>query len=277
MNTATTTIAPIHVKEPPAAIDWSHALRMAFRRPWKCLSHWFRALISHTLLVATAVAMFALVNGVGVLASRGYSGLTASLCRLLQETASAFAKGMMTVASVWVLSIVLASELVPFAQRLEDHTPLLTALASVCGIVCICSTLHHVFSLSKLRRTLPNELAPQVKDQGTSRCFTSIAAVIGALLTPLERPVSTWAIGSTIESSMSNWYLVKLALPEIWAWVVPEMWAWVASPIPLATVIAGSALLLGCCCKSCSLSRRPFASIGLKEPLLHAPDVIDQV
>jgi len=151
-NTATTTVAPFTTPPPPPAVPHWHLLRPGAERLARSVLHWMQPVALDVALGAVAFAAVGLTTGVGRQLPALRCGTSrgerlASLAVAFREALGRCLWGAAGLLAVWVLSVLLANELRPYAEVVQG-VPLI-ATAQVLGAVCMGLCLAHAILLSR--------------------------------------------------------------------------------------------------------------------------------
>jgi len=132
-NTATTTVAPLVVPEPPATTTYKRFFGPGMEKLQASAYHWTAHVLLDVALVSLVFAAIELLCGIGKLAprircgcvERGPMQQVLAATQLLKNVAVRWLWGAGLLAALWALSVVLAVELQPLAESIE-HSPLVS-------------------------------------------------------------------------------------------------------------------------------------------------------
>eukprot|EP00930_Biecheleria_cincta_P043753 TRINITY_DN30030_c0_g1_i1.p1 TRINITY_DN30030_c0_g1~~TRINITY_DN30030_c0_g1_i1.p1 ORF type:complete len:898 (+),score=248.25 TRINITY_DN30030_c0_g1_i1:24-2696(+) len=290
-NTRTTTIAPLKVPDPPETYAYQHFLNPALKAVRHSLERWVMPIVLDIAIFSLAFLLFELTAGFGrhtPAYRRGEMGLGALAQQLASDVWAGWVWGAFTLVAVWALGIILAKELRPFAEHMQE-LPLHPVVPGLLGAVCIvaCGYYAHVLfrfgSAVKVEPAAPqepdlpqsNESKPLLTVSGMPAAsrdcsheeqapaqaqavkqaeatqhgivlevlLWSFGTLLGALVTALEGPLFTVALGGSFKSLlMSSWILGIVP----WQHLAPQVFG-LAVPVPviMGLVMACSVLLGG--------------------------------
>jgi len=276
-NTLTTTIRPLEVPAPPAQIPYRDFVSSAAATVGKSILYWIMPIVADLFFISLAFVLFELAMGVGRYSSiYREDGLVRTASGLLTDICSGWVYGACALVACWVLGILLAQELRPMAEKIQDtplHPVVPLMLGAVCMLCCVryavstvnrsgsyrllerdaaVETLHQDSkdSFSPLLDALGDpklELVPPASSASwnLARClWVAVAEILGSLVAAVEGPVGMTAVSTTYKAGlMSRWMWGFVP----WGHVLPEACG-IRLPVQalVACVAVGAVLIGGC-------------------------------
>eukprot|EP00439_Symbiodinium_sp_Y106_P068433 s2786_g11.t1 len=162
---------PLEVPAPPAQIPYRDFVSSAAATVGKSILYWIMPIVADLFFISLAFVLFELAMGVGRYSSiYREDGLVRTASGLLTDICSGWVYGACALVACWVLGILLAQELRPMAEKIQD-TP-----------------LHPVDSFSPLLDALGDpklELVPPASSASwnLARClWVAVAEILGSLV-----------------------------------------------------------------------------------------------
>lgn len=275
-NTLTTTIRPLEVPAPPAAIPYRDFVSSAAATVGKSILYWIMPIVADLFFISLAFALFELAMGVGRYSSiYRENGLVRTASGLLTDICSGWVYGACALVAFWVLGILLAQELRPMAEKIQDtplHPMVPLMLGAVCMLCCVryaVSTVNRPGSYRLLERDAAVEtlhqdskdsfsplldalgdpklelVPPASPASNLARClWVAVAEILGSLIAALEGPVGMTAVSTTYKAGLMSYWMWGF-VP--WGHVLPEACG-IRLPVQalLVCVAVGAVLVGGC-------------------------------
>jgi len=274
-NMHTTTVAPRNVSQTPSIADpWSH-VQPAVASIQHHLMHWAWPVVHSVLVISGLFALTELCVATGRHLPSYQKGCAKPVWiagRVLRDTYSQWMNGVALLVAAWVLSIILAPNLQRYAAKALDIVDSgSSSLASLQIVLCITCLLASCGRASWMARSdcscyacskksesgSREELRPIQKTESESdldvpasdaagsssmSCWVFTAGV-DAVLVAMERPVTTFALGTCYKSYFAFRFLAGL-LP--WTVMAPTILGYTpSSPYELLIPVAFVAFLIG--------------------------------
>ncbi|CAE7229774.1 unnamed protein product [Symbiodinium natans] len=277
-NTLTTTIRPVEVPTPPASVPYRHFVSSAAAALGHSVLYWITPIVVDLLLISLAFVLFEIAMGIGRHSSTYLEeGLARTASSLMTDICSGWVCGASALVAFWVLGILLAQELRPLAEKIQE-APLHPIVSVVLGVVCMLSCMRYAVGavnrtgsyrllerdavVESLHQDSKDSFAPLLDDLGLqkvqalqpaaapdhwsfTRCLcAALAGIFGSLLAAVEGPLCTTAISTTYKAVlMSHWMWGFVP----WGLLLPEVLGIRLPPEALIACVAVGAILLGAC------------------------------
>jgi len=244
------------------------------------MDYWVLPVLRSVLLISVVFA----VAELGVAAGRhlpfyrgGFAnGAAIYAFRIFRDTHSQWLLGMALLVAAWVLSIIVAPSLKPFAETVLDEVDnaswSLATMQIVLCTTCLLACCGHATCLSRQEcqcdgcegkdsgnasreelKPIKSEKADQSEsdvelqkdDDKASPSLLCMGVIAGfeAILVSAERPLAAWAIGNSYKSFFTVRVLLGL-LP--WSYMAPTILSYTpSSPYELMIPVAAVAFLIG--------------------------------
>merc|ERR1711865_958474 len=272
-NIHTTTLAPREPHKRPVAASALSQLHPAMGSLKHHAMHWAWPVLHSVLLISGVFALTELCVATGrhmPSYQKGCAGGVSLAGRVMRDTYNQWMNGIALLVAAWVFSIILAPSLQDLAERAQDAadngssslSTLQMVLCFICLLACCgraswmarldctchtCSNKQNIELASReelrpIKSESESDLEQTSEADGSASILCMVAgAGIDAFLVNLERPVTTFALGTCYKSYFGFRFLVGL-LP--WTAMAPTILGYTPSSpyelmIPVALVAFG--------------------------------------
>lgn len=278
-NVFTTTVAPHHIPARPNVTDSWSQFKPALSRVGTHMEYWVLPVLRSVLLASLVFALAELFVAAGRHSPAYNAGSTNGginggfmAFSVFRDTYSQWLLGVALLVAAWVISIIVAPSLKPFAETVLDQVDnaswSLSALQIVLCCICLLACSGHAACLSRqehqsdvdssnasteetkpIKSDKPDQSDSDVELQrvdekeSSSYLCLGLGAGLEAILLSAERPLAAWALGNSYKSFFTVRVILGL-LP--WSYIAPTILSYTpSSPYELMIPVALVAFLIG--------------------------------